>query len=215
MGEPATAGVAADDLDRRVGAFEAAWAADGPPDLGRFLPPPAAPGYADVLTELVRIDLELRHGRGEAARLDRYTAVYPALFADPARVRELAFEEYRLRAAAGERLTPREYALRFRVDTTGWPAPPPPGPDSTHPAEPADGRPHYPDPGETVLDFRIVSELGRGSFGRVFLAEQVGLAGRRVAVKLSTRFGRAEPETLARLQHTHIVPVYSAHQAGP
>ena len=34
-------------------------------------------------------------------------------------------------------------------------------------------------------------------------------------MKLSTRFGAAEPETMARLQHTHIVPVYSTAVAGP
>ena len=70
-----------------------------------------------------------------------------------------------------------------------------------------------PDAGETVLGFRLNRELGRGAFGRVFLAAQLELADRPVAVKLSTALA-SEIRTLARLQHTNIVPVYSAHQQG-
>src|SRR5262249_28720300 len=57
--------------------------------------------------------------------------------------------------------------------------------------------------------FRLVEELGRGSFARVFLAEERQLANRRVALKVA-RTGSREPQTLARLQHTHIVPVHSS-----
>ena len=199
------------DLDSRVEAFEAAWAG-GPPDLGRFLPPPADRGYFAVLTELVRVDLEFRHARGTAAGLDRYRAAFPALFADTDRVRALAFEEYRLRAEAGDRPRADDYARRYGIDAGDWP-PPPEGTAVVAVAPTAAG--NFPEPGGTVLDLRLVGDLGRGSFGRVYLAEQTGLAGRRVAVKLSTRFGAAEPETMARLQHTHIVPVYSTATVGP
>ena len=54
----------------------------------------------------------------------------------------------------------------------------------------------------------LVEELGRGAFARVYLAEEQHLADRPVALKV-TRTGSREPQTLARLQHTHIVPVYS------
>jgi serine/threonine protein kinase/tetratricopeptide (TPR) repeat protein len=208
---------AAAELDRRIGAFESAWAAGPPPDPTAFLPPPDDPQYLPVLSELIRVDLEFRRRRGEAAGLDRYRAAFPALFDDASLLRELAFEEYRLRVAAGERTHPREYASRYGIDTAGWPQPHA-HPSSTPTRVLADAvgpAPLFPEPGETVSGFRVLAELGRGSFGRAYLAEQTGLAGRRVAVKLSTRFGLAEPETLARLQHTHIVPVYSTHQAGP
>jgi serine/threonine protein kinase/Tfp pilus assembly protein PilF len=68
----------------------------------------------------------------------------------------------------------------------------------------------FPRPGDIVAGFRIVSELGRGSFGRVYLAEQGHLSERQVALKVARALG-AEPLWLARLQHTHIVPVYSVH----
>jgi serine/threonine protein kinase/tetratricopeptide (TPR) repeat protein len=74
--------------------------------------------------------------------------------------------------------------------------------------------PTMPDVGDEFQGFRLVEELGRGTFGRVFLAHQAALAGRPVALKVTLRPSR-EPERLARLQHTNVVPVYSVHAAGP
>jgi eukaryotic-like serine/threonine-protein kinase len=65
--------------------------------------------------------------------------------------------------------------------------------------------------GDEVFGFRLRHELGTGAFASVFLAEQVELAGRPVVVKVSAVEGR-EPQTLAQLQHTHIVPIYSQHE---
>jgi serine/threonine protein kinase/tetratricopeptide (TPR) repeat protein len=68
-----------------------------------------------------------------------------------------------------------------------------------------------PQVGEEVFGFRLRDELGRGAFAQVFLAEQADLAGRLVAVKVSAIEG-SEPRTLAQMQHTHIVPIYSVHE---
>ncbi len=68
-----------------------------------------------------------------------------------------------------------------------------------------------PEVGSHLFGFRLRGELGRGAYARVFLAEQVGLAGRPVVLKVSAIDGD-EPQTLAQLQHTHIVPIYSAHE---
>jgi serine/threonine protein kinase/Tfp pilus assembly protein PilF len=68
-----------------------------------------------------------------------------------------------------------------------------------------------PDVGEELFGFRLRHELGRGAFARVFLAEQGGLADRPVVLKVSGIEGD-EPRTLAQLQHTHIVPIYSVHE---
>jgi hypothetical protein len=72
----------------------------------------------------------------------------------------------------------------------------------------------FPEIGGSFGDFRITGLLGKGAFGRVYLAEQTDLAGRQVALKL-TFAGGAEHERLARLQHTNIVPIYSVHQCPP
>src|SRR5262249_34089666 len=62
--------------------------------------------------------------------------------------------------------------------------------------------------GETVGEFRLLASLGRGVRGAVFLAEQRGLANRVVVLKITPRDGR-EHLSLARLQHRHIVALYS------
>jgi eukaryotic-like serine/threonine-protein kinase len=68
--------------------------------------------------------------------------------------------------------------------------------------------------GQEWLGFRLLEELGRGAFGRVFLARQENLANRLVALKVSTDLF-SETQTLALLQHTNIVPIYSAYRSGP
>lgn len=75
----------------------------------------------------------------------------------------------------------------------------------------AQGVVSLPSVGETFLGFRLVGELGRGAFGRVFLASQGDLADRPVALKISAE-KPTESQTLAQMQHTNIVPIFSAHQ---
>ncbi|MDG3008080.1 protein kinase domain-containing protein [Paludisphaera mucosa] len=69
-----------------------------------------------------------------------------------------------------------------------------------------------PEAGEAFLGFRLVAELGRGSFARVFLANQGELADRPVVLKVACAL-EGETWTLARLQHTHVVPIYSVHRS--
>jgi eukaryotic-like serine/threonine-protein kinase len=70
-----------------------------------------------------------------------------------------------------------------------------------------------PSVGDELFGFRLRFELGQGAFARVFLAEQPDLADRPVVLKVSAIDGD-EPQTLAQLQHTHIVPIYSVHEDG-
>ena len=73
--------------------------------------------------------------------------------------------------------------------------------------------PHFslPEVGDKLFGFRLIHELGRGSFARVFLASQDDLASRPVVLKVSNLEGD-EPQTMAMLQHTHIVPIHSVHE---
>ncbi|WP_435008335.1 protein kinase domain-containing protein [Tundrisphaera lichenicola] len=92
----------------------------------------------------------------------------------------------------------REWAgIGLPLETVGGAAPNPP-----------DAPIAFPRCGEGIGGYRLVSELGRGAFGRVYLAEESGLGNRAVALKV-TRPEGDEPRLLARLQHTHIVPIHS------
>lgn len=72
------------------------------------------------------------------------------------------------------------------------------------------GEPRFPEVGETFGEFLLLAELGRGLHGRVYLARQPALADRPVVLKVTPLAGQ-EHLSLARLQHTHIVPLYGAH----
>ena len=73
------------------------------------------------------------------------------------------------------------------------------------------GEVDWPETGQAFQGFHILGELGRGAFARVFLAQEVALGNRLVAVKVSTD-GAGEAEILGRLQHPNIVPVYSVQE---
>src|SRR6478672_7105254 len=71
--------------------------------------------------------------------------------------------------------------------------------------------------GKTFGDFRILSKLGEGGMGYVYLAEQISLK-RKVALKMLrdgisanaaslARF-QAESTTIAKLSHANIVQAY-------
>ena len=69
----------------------------------------------------------------------------------------------------------------------------------------------WPRPGQFYAGFQLGRELGQGSFARVYLAREPALGDRPVVVKV-TRHGCAEAETLGRLQHPHVVPVFSVRR---
>lgn len=71
----------------------------------------------------------------------------------------------------------------------------------------------FPEVGTQFADFHLLEVLGRGAFGCVYLARQGTLADRLVALKVAPNL-TGEQQTLARLQHTNIVPVYSYHTVG-
>jgi serine/threonine protein kinase/predicted Zn-dependent protease len=201
------------ELDAYLARFESAAANGEAPDLADYLPAPNHRKYLAVLRELIRADLEFAWQRGEERRLDAYELRFPDLFADPEALADVALEEYRQRMAAGNNPDPSDYRRRFAVHI-------PVAAATTHAptvsigAVPQWTGSAFPVVGDVIAPgFRVLAELGRGAFGRVYLAEQTDLADRRVAVKVSARL-IGEAHTLARLQHTHIVPVYGVQRVG-
>jgi serine/threonine protein kinase/Tfp pilus assembly protein PilF len=168
---------------------------------------PAAPSEAsgrDLLTELRQ-----RWERGEPVRAEELLTG-PA---DKSLVLDLAYEEYCLRQEAGESPDPDEFCRRFPnyhtslhrlLEAHQLLAENPQLLSATR-AE------RWPAPGDTFAGFALVGELGRGAFGRVYLATEPDVGNRRVAVKVSPYAG-SEAEVLGRLEHPNIVPIHSCRR---
>jgi serine/threonine protein kinase len=74
----------------------------------------------------------------------------------------------------------------------------------------------WPRPPQSFCGFELISEIGQGGIGRVYLARQRELGNRTVVLKVS-RAGHAEANLLGRLQHPNVMPVYSVaedHETG-
>jgi len=188
------------------------------PDPGAFLgradSRPAEPG---ARLAILRADMGLRWEKGEKVGAQWYFDRYSDLGEDT--IVALVYEEFCLQEEDDQHPDPSVYLARFpqvaaslsRVfqihDLVGSGAA-----STVFPLSTADGHgpggSAFPEAGQTIAGFFLVEELGRGAFARVFLARERQLADRPVALKV-TRRGSHEPQTLARLQHTHIVPVHS------
>ncbi len=166
---------------------------------------------------VLRADMALRWETGEKVPAQWYLDRYSDLGEDT--IVALVYEEFCLREEDDEHPSAAEYLARYpgvsgslaRVleihELVGSGTPATVSPNSL--GDPATaGTAILPEAGQTIGGFSLVEELGRGAFARVFLAKERQLADRPVALKVSRR-GSREPQTLARLQHTHIVPVYS------
>lgn len=205
------------ELDEYVAEFERRRITNPQASFRDILPPHGHPRRNEVLLELIRVDMELSWESGVERFLEDYAIDYPALFQDTLVLRQLIREEMRLRRAAGEDPNLAEYAERFEclASDPSWS----PRDCSTNCSESLDREPkvsataRMPRVGDVVRHFELAAELGAGSFARVFLARQLDLSHRLVVVKVASRFP-GEAGTLAKLQHTNIVPIYSVHQHG-
>ncbi|HKB01152.1 MAG TPA: serine/threonine-protein kinase [Gemmataceae bacterium] len=163
---------------------------------------PDAPSVEDFIDDMVA-----RWRAGERPPTEEYLGRRPELWHNAEAALELIAEELVLREEFGEPVSSEDLIRRFpqwwaQVEvlldcqrTLGGRLPPA----------------RFPDPGDQIGDFVLLSELGRGAHGRAYLATQPMLAGRPVVLKLGPSAG-GEHLSLARLQHTHIVPLYSAHE---
>jgi len=199
-------------LSEHMDALASAWqSAMEPPRLADFLPadPPAIRRL--TLIEAVKIDMEYRwQGRRWPKRIEQYQAEFPELAGAAGIPCDVIYEEYHIRRQQGDDVSAEEFFTRFpaRADelrrlfdiAT---------PDHTTVLVPADRVPTF-EVGQQVDDFDLLNLLGKGAFASVFLARQRSMQ-RLVALKISRDRG-FEPQTLAQLEHSHIVRVFDQRQ---
>lgn len=205
-------------LDDIIESYERARESAGVVAAADFLPAGDHPQFREIACELLRVELEYGWRSGTPRALEAYRGDFPAVFADDSLRQQVAFEEYRLRHEHGQQPSLDEYRHKYAVDTSGWSQVTKPAGENGHAhsssllsVAPADVSQRFPAVPGAWLEFDLLEELGRGTFARVYLARQGGLSDRLVALKVST-LPTAEPQRLARLQHTNIVPIYSLHE---
>jgi serine/threonine protein kinase/Tfp pilus assembly protein PilF len=144
-----------------------------------------------------------RWAAGQPVSAEQYLDEHPELKIDPESAVRVVYEEFCIREEAGEQVDSAEFYGRF-----------PQWHDELavvfqchHLLHDDSELPEFPGAGQSLGELRLIRELGRGALGRVFLATQPSLSDRLLAVKITARRGE-EHLSLARLQHTNIVPLY-------
>ncbi|MBF6299688.1 protein kinase [Nocardia amamiensis] len=188
-----------------------------PPRISDYVPDATQVRLA-VLTDLVRVDLRRRWEReGLGKRVAEYRKEFPEVGDSPELV-ELVCEEFLARRRRAPLPLPdflaeypdlagevRERLADFAADDAAEVAT---AESSAAAAVLADLS-----PGLRIEDFDLLTDLGGSLLGRVFLARQRSMQ-RLVAVRFSA--GRAgAPQTMAQLDHAHIVRVFDQRVLGP
>jgi serine/threonine protein kinase len=201
-----------DRLSDHIDRFYEAWQeASDPPQLAEFLPDGPPNLRRLTLIEIIKVDLEQRwQQRRWPKLLEQYLGEFPELAGEAGIPCDLVYEEYHIRKQQGDDITLAEYRDRFptraeelaRLLNVDAP---------TQSTQLVDVRamPSF-EPGQKIDDFELLSPLGKGAFASVFRARQTSMH-RVVALKIS-RDRSFEPQTLAQLEHPHIVRVYDQRQ---
>ncbi len=160
--------------------------------------------------------IKCRWRQGEPPDVAGVLESHPELQRHRSVVLDLAYAEYRLRQQAGESIDADTFARRFPTlerslyllievqsllshdpelqllqESLAWP-----------------------EAGSRFLQFDLVAEIGRGAFGRVFLATEPAIGGRKIVVKVTPQ-GGGEADILGKLRHPNIVPIYSFQNDEP
>ena len=163
------------------------------------LPPEVAAARDDVLHQMAD---EWQAGRHTPA--EEWLRRYPQLASQTTAAVQVVYEEICLREEQGEAVPSSEVYGRFPQ----WKDALRRLLDCHYLIHVDEGPPEFPEAGQRLGELQLLRQLGQGAVGRVFLATQPSLSDRPLVVKITPRSG-AEHLSLARLQHTHIAPLYS------
>jgi eukaryotic-like serine/threonine-protein kinase len=175
----------------------------------------ACPCDEQGLSEASRVALAIkdRWRAGETPDVARTLESHPELRRYRSVVLDLACQEFRLRVQAGEELDAEAFSQRFPslqkslyfLVGAHYQLSLDPDFQALQNLLP------WPQSGDHFLQFNLIAEIGRGTFGRVFLATEPSLGNRRIVVKIAPH-GVEEAEILGRLRHPNIVPIYSLQE---
>jgi serine/threonine protein kinase len=167
---------------------------------GRLTPQAAEALAAALVGEMIH-----RWRQGERPVAEQFLAQHPPLWEHSEAAADLIYEEVCLRQEYGLEVAAEQVLGRFPQ----WRPQLEVLLDCQRLLGPRPVPPRFPEAGEALGDFLLLAELGRGAQARVFLASQLSLGARPVVLKLAPLHAQ-EHLSLARLQHTHIVPLYCA-----
>ena len=185
---------------------------DGTEPWGLLAPPASEEGRtwsdpAEAQASRLAAEMAASWQRGDRPRAEEYLGRHPRLAEHPEAAIRLIYEEICLRRDIGEDVSSHEVLNRF----PRWRPALEVLLDCDRLIRPQATAPEFPKAGESLGDFRLLAELGRGALGRTFLASQPALADRPIVVKV-TPLDHEEHLSLARLQHTNIAPLYSVQE---
>jgi len=203
-----------DSVDRAVQLLEDEWQRHGEVQLEGFWARETRPGPREstealaVLAELVKADLRHRFELGQTPTTAGYLERFPELRTTHSRVLSLVYEEYCLNEEHGTAPDLESFCDRYPewksslASQLGY-----------HRlfSQAMGGRPSlpcFPEAGQDFEEFRLQRLLGTGGTSRVFLARDLSLGGKQVALKVTHDRGQ-EPQVQGSLDHPHIVPVNS------
>jgi serine/threonine protein kinase/Flp pilus assembly protein TadD len=173
---------------------------------------PAANDSGLSLISRLTAEMRDRWCAGDRVRAEFFLDRHPELDDQPEAAIRLILEEFCLHQECGAAVTVAEFVRRFprwrgQLEVVLR------RPYGRRPTARQDAQAtliDWPQPGQYLGEYQILATLGHGSQGCVYLAAQPELADRVVVLKVTPCLGQ-EHLALARLQHTHIMPLYSAH----
>lgn len=227
-------------LDSLVECWEQQVETESEVNLDSLLPDVSPGRKRWLLVELIKLDFERKFAADTSLRIESYLERHPEVRSDPDLLAELLATEAELRKLDGQTILPDEWNNRFpeialesirREENRDKPD----SPNSANISGVSLSDPElillttgsrfqttldllntYP-AGTLLSRYRILSVLGRGGMGVVYLARDEELD-RLVAVKVlkSHDFGKSrllsEARTVAQLKHESIIPVYDVGQ---
>ncbi len=221
-------------IEDMIDAFERGWTPELVETWRTLLATHGLTNNLDAVVELFRVDICRRHSRRMALAPADYLQLCPALQLDTERAPQLAYEDFRMcqknrlgcsldrwQSLPGVESQPwwqdaSRNLASFNADVLDHSQKPSPQ-ESRSPAEsslkPGSAQQTPANQPFRELGFELVQLLGQGAFSRVYLATQTTLSNRYVVLKVVDRH-LDEPQFLARLQHTNIIPIFSFHRSG-